>query len=117
MNAREASRQHGRLETLQFDNSLIDGATVSADGRIVLAAWGIGRLLILAPNGDLIGQILTPALRPTSVRFGGPNLDQILVTTEVITDRGDDLSDCGVYLGTCPIVGRRPHELVLSYTR
>lgn len=58
-----------------------DGLTVSADGSLWVALWNGAAVLRLAPDGRLLERIPVPAPLVTSVAFGGPDLDVLLITT------------------------------------
>lgn len=62
-----------------------DGATVDADGGYWTvsngAFTGIGEVRRYTPDGRLDRTIVLPAPKPTSLMFGGPNLDILFVTT------------------------------------
>jgi L-arabinonolactonase len=58
-----------------------DGATVDAEGRLWSAIAGGGKLVCYNPDGSIARTIEMPVAIPTSVMFGGPNLDVLYVTT------------------------------------
>ena len=58
-----------------------DGATLDAEGCLWSAIVGGSRLAQYAPDGALMRVVELPASHPTSVAFGGPNLDILYVTT------------------------------------
>jgi sugar lactone lactonase YvrE len=58
-----------------------DGATVDADGNLWSAIAGGGKLVCYNPDGLIARKIEVPVAIPTSVMFGGPNLDVLYVTT------------------------------------
>jgi len=58
-----------------------DGATVDADGNLWSAIAGGGKLVCYKPDGSIARTIEMPVAIPTSVMFGGPNLDVLYVTT------------------------------------
>jgi sugar lactone lactonase YvrE len=65
-----------------------DGATVDAEGYLWSAANGAfsgkGELRRYAPDGTLDRVVTLPSPKPTSVMFGGPELDIAFVTTMTI---------------------------------
>jgi xylono-1,5-lactonase len=65
-----------------------DGMTVDADDCLWIAFWDGWCVRRFSPTGETLEQIRVPAQRPTSVAFGGANLDQLFVTTA-----SRDLSD------------------------
>ena len=58
-----------------------DGATVDADGFVWSAQWDDACLLRISPDGAIHARIEFPGQIVSSVMFGGPELDQIYVTT------------------------------------
>jgi sugar lactone lactonase YvrE len=63
-----------------------DGTTVDADGLVWMAVPHAGKIAVFRPDGRLERTVETPAPLPTSVMFGGPNLDVLYVTT-IIEDQ------------------------------
>jgi sugar lactone lactonase YvrE len=58
-----------------------DGLTVDADGGVWVAVWGGYAVQHYDPAGRLIGKLELPAARVSSCVFGGPDLDQLYITT------------------------------------
>lgn len=58
-----------------------DGMTIDADGNVWLAFWGGGCIRQFTPDGRLLRKIELPASQITSMAFGGPDLDTLLVTS------------------------------------
>lgn len=59
-----------------------DGMTIDEEGMLWIALWDGWRVTRWDPRaGQLIGEIPMPVARPTSCVFGGPNLDQLYITT------------------------------------
>jgi sugar lactone lactonase YvrE len=58
-----------------------DGATVDAEGGYWIAMIRDGRILRFLPDGTLDRDIRTPTALPTMVAFGGPDLDELYLTT------------------------------------
>ena len=58
-----------------------DGATVDAEGYVWTALVYAGYLLRYAPDGSLDRRIDMPVKKVTSVMFGGPDLDELYVTS------------------------------------
>lgn len=63
------------------ENGLYDGATVDAEGHIWSAMVIGGELIRYAPDGSVERRIGMPVKNITSLCFGGPNLDEIYVTS------------------------------------
>ena len=58
-----------------------DGLTVDADGFVWSAVWGDRCVERYDPAGKLERRIDLPVLCPTSVAFGGQNLDELYITS------------------------------------
>jgi D-xylonolactonase len=63
------------------EEGIPDGLTVDVHGHIWSARWDGFAVVHHAPDGSVIERITFPVARVSSVCFGGPNLDQLLVTT------------------------------------
>lgn len=68
--------------------TLPDGATVDSDGCIWTALVLIGKIGRLTPDGRLDRTIDMPVPYPTSVMFGGPDLDILYVTSVSSSETG-----------------------------
>lgn len=60
---------------------LPDGATVDRDGLVWMAIYGGGKIAAYRPDGRLERAIDMPVRLVSSVMFGGPDLDELYVTT------------------------------------
>lgn len=60
---------------------LPDGLAVDADGGVWVAVWGASVIQRYDPGGRLTGVVRLPAANVTSLAFGGPDLDQLFITT------------------------------------
>lgn len=58
-----------------------DGATVDAEGYLWSVLVRIGKIARFAPDGTIVRTIEMPISHPTSVTFGGPDLDVLYVTS------------------------------------
>ncbi len=58
-----------------------DGLAVDAEGGIWLALFGGSKIVRFTPDGRLDREIPLPVSHPTSVAFGGPDLDELYVTS------------------------------------
>lgn len=68
--------------TKEFDNDCWpDGSIVDAMGCVWNAEWGNAAVARYAPDGRLLGRSSVPVPHVTCPAMGGPNGDQILVTT------------------------------------
>jgi sugar lactone lactonase YvrE len=60
---------------------LPDGLAMDAEGGIWVAFWDGSALRRFSPDGELTETLELPAARPTRPAFGGPDLDQLYVTS------------------------------------
>lgn len=67
-----------------------DGATVDQEGNLWVALIGSGEIGCIDPNGELIQKVAMPVQLPSSVMFGGTDLDILYVTS--ISDSGNRTS-------------------------
>jgi sugar lactone lactonase YvrE len=59
-----------------------DGMTIDVEDKLWVALWGAGRVARICPQrGEILAVVRMPVSIPTSCIFGGPGLDQLLVTT------------------------------------
>ena len=72
-----------------------DGMTVDTDGNLLSARWDGHGVFIYTPSGDPVAKIDVPAARPSACIFGGPDLDELYITTAVAGGGGD--ADGGLY--------------------
>ncbi len=63
------------------EEGLPDGLTADAQGFVWCAHWFGGCLTRYDPDGKLERRITTPAAQTSSLTFGGPNLNEIFVTS------------------------------------
>jgi D-xylonolactonase len=95
----------GRRVFARIDRSegVPDGLAVDAEGFVWCAQWFGGRLTRFDPDGRRERRIDLPAVQTSSLCFGGPDLDEIYVTTaarsnaEVLAPEGYDPKS--VFLG------------------
>jgi sugar lactone lactonase YvrE len=71
------------IDTASFVG-LPDGITVDSSGNIWCAFWDGASIRAFDPDGRLLETIPVPALRPTSVAFGGVSMQTLYVTTATI---------------------------------
>jgi len=69
------------VDTKAEHDSWPDGGTVDADGYIWSAFVTAGKVARLSPDGKLDLLVDMPCSRPTSVMFGGPDLQDIYITS------------------------------------
>ena len=58
-----------------------DGLTVDAEGCVWSARWGGWKVVRYDPDGAVEREVAVPSARVTSAMFGGPDLDQLYLTT------------------------------------
>ncbi|MFH1024071.1 MAG: SMP-30/gluconolactonase/LRE family protein [Planctomycetota bacterium] len=58
-----------------------DGLTVDAEGCLWSARWNGYAVYRYSPEGKILGEIEFPVAKVSSVIFGGPDLDELYVTT------------------------------------
>jgi len=72
------------LVTLRVEDGLPDGLTVDEDGFIWVARWFGGGISRFDPDGHLERRIELPVMQPSSLMFGGPDLDELFVTSAAV---------------------------------
>jgi sugar lactone lactonase YvrE len=63
------------------DDGLPDGLTIDGDGYIWSACWGGWKVTRYAPDGRIDREVRLPAAQITACVFGGPNLDELYITS------------------------------------
>ncbi len=58
-----------------------DGSCIDADGYLWNAQWGASRVVRYAPDGQVERVVESPALQPSCVALGGPQLRTLYVTS------------------------------------
>ncbi|XP_004930716.1 regucalcin isoform X2 [Bombyx mori] len=75
---------------------IVDGMTIDTDGNLWVANFDGRQVLKIDPRGGkLLQKIPIPALQVTSVTFGGPDLDQLYVTSASMNRGEEQLPPCG----------------------
>ena len=89
----ETGAIENRRQLVEFedDGSLADGMTVDADGRLWVAMFAGGRLRRFEPDGTPAGEVALPVSQPTACAFGGPELEDLYVTTTRILKSPEEL--------------------------
>ena len=78
----ESGLSHRRTAVrIPADTGAPDGLTVDADGNIWVALWHGGAVHRYSPTGALLDTIHIPAAQVTACTFGGPNLNELYITT------------------------------------
>lgn len=63
------------------EQGLPDGLTLDAEDHLWQAFWGVGLVRRFSPGGAVVEEVAVPAKQPSSVMFGGENLDHLYITT------------------------------------
>lgn len=90
-----------------------DGMTIDENDNLWFAVYGQGVILnVNGVTGDLIQKIELPIMFPTSVAFGGQNLDELYVTTASLEVKKEDKekypkSGCTLKITGLGVKGRR----------
>jgi sugar lactone lactonase YvrE len=69
------------LVSFEGDSGLPDGSTVDEQGYLWVSAYEGGEIRRFSPDGTLDRRVRMPIDSPTSVMFGGPDLDILFVTS------------------------------------
>lgn len=100
------------------DDGLPDGMSVDADGNIWCAMWDGWAILKLAPDGAVLARHGMPVRRPSSATFGGPGLDQLLITSATVGFTSADYARSplagGLFRTAAGCVGQRANLFRLS---
>ncbi|XP_063241868.1 regucalcin-like [Bacillus rossius redtenbacheri] len=63
-------------------DSYPDGMTIDTEGKLWVACFNSGQVIRVDPNsGELLSTVSVPSPQITSVTFGGPNLDELYITS------------------------------------
>jgi sugar lactone lactonase YvrE len=85
-----------------------DGLTVDAEGRLWIALWGGGAVRCYEPDGQLLEHFPLPATQVTACTFGGPQLDELYVTTSRQGVPPDEQPEAGSLFRIRPGVSGQP---------
>ncbi len=77
------------------NNEWPDGLTVDGEGCLWSAFW-TGGVKRISPGGEVIAEITVPASNPTSVAFGGDNMNELFIST----------ASSGIFKIKLPVSGR-----------
>uniref|UniRef100_A0A182Q4M5 SMP-30/Gluconolactonase/LRE-like region domain-containing protein n=1 Tax=Anopheles farauti TaxID=69004 RepID=A0A182Q4M5_9DIPT len=90
-----------------------DGMTSDADGNLYIATWGGSKLMnVDKSTRQLLREIKIPAEQVTSAAFGGPQLDELFVTT---SSNGNKPAPAGALFKVTGlgVKGKPMHKMVL----
>jgi sugar lactone lactonase YvrE len=79
----QAGTLSGERDLVRFApaDGTADGLVADADGCLWIAMWGGGCVRRYSADGELLGLYPVPVSQPSCPGFGGPDLDQLYVTT------------------------------------
>jgi len=81
-----------------------DGMTVDVEGMLWVAQWGGYRVCRYDPaNGKKLAEIYVPAERTSACAFGGPNMNELFITTAMGGEPGPE--DGRLFKATLPVRG------------
>jgi len=105
----ELSRQEVFVEVPdQEGEGQPDGLTVDAEGGVWSARWGGGCVVRYSPEGIEEERVMIPTRYVSSVAFGGPDFDDLYITTAGGDDRGLNGPRAGSLFRIRPGVNGRP---------
>ena len=93
------------LASLGKGDVVPDGLAVDVDGGVWVAVWGGGIIQRYGAGGQRAGVVRLPAARVTSLAFGGPDLDQLYITSA----NGPGRSAGAVFTCPSPVAGLPTH--------
>lgn len=101
------------LLTIPAEEGLPDGMTVDAAGYLWVAVWGGAVVRRYAPDGTLAASVTLPISQVTSCAFGGPNLQDLYITTASaglsLAQRAEQPQAGALFRVRPGVVGRPPH--------
>lgn len=78
---------------IDLDEGCPDGIAIDSEGGVWVACWGAGAVRRFAADGSLDAVVHVPgASQVSACTLGGPNLDQLFITTSRL---GLDAEECG----------------------
>lgn len=101
------------LVDLNADALNPDGAVVDSEGYIWNAQWGASRVARYSADGKLDRVVEIPALQTSCPAFGGPDLNELFVTSarEGLANASDDQGR--VYRIMVDVKGQRENQVIL----
>jgi D-xylono/L-arabinono-1,4-lactonase len=85
-----------------------DGLTVDAEGCLWSARWDGGCVVRLTPDGRELERLSLPARKVSSVAFGGPDYDELYITTAGGDERATEGPGAGALFRAWPGVRGAP---------
>ncbi len=90
-----------------------DGAVIDADGGFCCAIWGAGAVIRFDAQGRQTHRITVGGLHSSCPALGGPDLQQMLVTTALQGIDNPDAAQGLTYLATAPVPGLAEPRVIL----
>ncbi len=81
LNANGSTSAREVFMQFKHEDGYPDGMTVDAENCLWIAFWDGWCVRRFSPEGDMLVEIPVPVARPTSVAFGGADLDQIYISS------------------------------------
>lgn len=92
------------------NGTTLDGMCISQSNKLYIANWGGYKILVFdLTQGKITDEIALPVLNPTSCTFGGPDLDELFITTASLDDTDNGMP--GVYSIKLPDKGTAANKL------
>jgi len=99
-----------------IEDGFPDGLTVDSEGFVWSAHWDGWRLTRYDPEGKIERVVYLPVQRPTSCTFGGPDLDQLFITSAWTglsdTDRQEQPLAGDLFLVFADVKGQKEYEFL-----
>lgn len=94
-----------------------DGMTIDSQGMLWVALWdGFGVIQIDPSNGNILRKINLPVPKVTSCAFGGPDLDQLYITTASVEMTEEELIKYplsgSVFTANVKVTGLPPNHFI-----
>ncbi len=79
------------------DGTTLDGMCISTNDKLYIANWAGAKIIVFdLIKAKVIDEIPLPCLNPTSCTFGGPEMNELFITTSSIDD--SNVTIAGVYV-------------------
>jgi sugar lactone lactonase YvrE len=100
-----------RVLSVPPESGLVDGLTVDSEGGIWVALHRGGEIRRIDDRGEVRTVVEVPVPDVTSCCFGGPNLDQLFVTTAIShKSERPQPHEGGLFVCQVPVTGRLPYQ-------
>lgn len=101
----EASATMGPAEPFfrAEESAAPDGAAMDSEGTYWSALWGGRRVVGVAPDGAVVGEVLVPVTQVSACAFGGPDMRTLYITS---AGEGDEATEGGaLFEARMPVPG------------